>query len=264
MGTTADVSDASVSDLFRLDGRVALVTGAGRGLGEAFSIALADMGAQVFLVSRTQSELRSVCEAIKGRGGEADYLPCSVADISCRHEIVEAACRRFGKIDILVNCAGTSHPTPSLEATEEQWEATMNLNAKGTFFLTQAVAKGMIERRYGKIINIVSHLGFASIPGRCIYGASKAALVHMTRILGVEWAPYGINVNALAPSYTRTKLAWEVLKNEEFRDFVLDNTPLHRIAEPIDMCGAVVYLASDASRMMTGQTLIVDGGWTAR
>lgn len=226
--------------------------------------ALSDMGSKVFLVSRTQSELAEVCEEIRRTGGEADYLVRDVADLSALPEIAEAPVNRFGQVDILVNVAGTSHPSPALEVTREQWENTMNLNTRATFFLTQAVARQMVKRHYGKVINIVSHLAFASIPGRAVYGASKAAVVHMTRILGVEWAPYGLNVNAVAPSYTRTKLAWQVLKDESFRKFVIDNTPARRIAEPIDMCGAVVYLASDASRMVIGQTILVDGGWTAR
>lgn len=252
------------SELFRLDGKSAIVTGAGRGIGEAISRSLASMGCSILLVSRSKDELEQVTADIRREGGAADFFASDIIDKSDRDSLVDFAALWRPGIDILVNVAGTSKPCAAVDVTETQWDATYDLNCKATFFLTQQIGKRMIAAGSGKIINIVSHLAIASVPGRVVYSASKAALVKMTEVLAVEWAPYNINVNAIAPSYTRTKLAMEVLKEETFKNFVLDNTPIRRISEPIDMCGAAIFLASDASRMVTGQTIVVDGGWTAR
>lgn len=257
----SDERTLHVAELFSLEGKVAIVTGAGRGLGAAMSVALSEMGADLFLVSRTERELSEVAESVRRNGRQAKFIVADVADIRNSNKIVDAALREFQKVDILINVAGTSHPCEAVSVTEEQWDATMDLNLKGTFFLTQAVGRHMIARRYGKIVNIASHLGIVGLPGRVVYGVSKAGVIHMTRVLALEWAPFHINVNCVAPCYTRTKLAWNVLGNDDFRSFVEQRTPLGGIAEPIDLCGAVVYLASEASRRMTGQTLLVDGGW---
>ncbi len=251
-------------NLFRLNGKAALVTGAGRGIGEAIARSYAAMGCSVFLVSRSEGELHEVAASIEAAGGRAGYFAADISSREDRSKIIIAFLDWNPKLDILVNVAGTSKPAPALEVTEEQWDATYGLNCKATFFLTQAAAREMDKTGGGRVITIVSHLAFAAVPGKVVYSSSKAALVKMTEVLAVELAPSNINVNALAPSYTRTKLAMEVLKDEQFMKYVLDNTPISRISDPIDMCGAAIYLASDASRMVTGQTLIVDGGWTAR
>lgn len=252
------------SDLFRLDGQNAIVTGAGRGIGEAILKALASAGCSVLAVSRSKNELMQVVDDIRNNGGEADFFVADITKEEDRAALMSYVALWKSRIDILVNVAGTSKPCAAADVTEAQWNITFDLNCKATFFLTQQIGKKMIESGRGKIINIISHLAIASVPGRVVYSASKAALMKMTEVLAVEWAPFNINVNSIAPSYTRTKLAMEVLKEESFKNFVLDNTPIRRISEPIDMCGAALFLASEASRMVTGQTIVVDGGWTAR
>lgn len=251
----------SIRELFRLDGKRALVTGAGRGLGASIAEGLAEMGADLFLTSRTESELIEVSGRVRALGRRAHHLAADLSRLDDTRAVVESALDALGGIDILVNVAGTSHPQPAVEVSEEDWNRTMDLNLKGTFFLTQAVGRHMVNARYGKVITVSSHLGLVGLPKRVVYGVSKAGLIHMTRILALEWAPYGINVNGIAPCYTRTKLAWNVLGDGEFRRFVEERTPLGGIGEPIDLVGAVVYLASEASRRMTGQTLLIDGGW---
>lgn len=254
----------TIRGLFSLEGKVALISGAGRGLGATISASLAEMGADVFLVSRTESELVGIAAAIRETGRQADHMVADVANIDNAQQIAEKTLQRFGKIDVLVNVAGGIHPSQAVAVSEEQWDDTMNLNLKGAFFLTAAVGRHMIDRKYGKVISLASHLGLVGVSGRVVYGAAKAGLIHMTRVLAVEWAPHHINVNCVAPGYTRTKQAWRTLQNEEFRAFVESRTPLGGLSEPIDICGAVVYLASEASRRMTGQTLVIDGGWTCQ
>jgi NAD(P)-dependent dehydrogenase (short-subunit alcohol dehydrogenase family) len=249
-------------DRFLLPEKVALVTGAGRGIGAAISRALAEAGANLALVSRTEGEL----EAIKS---DLEKLGCTVltvtADITIPVEVAQLfnqVRNHFGKLDILVNNAGTCVQAKAEEMDLDVWDQIMRLNQRALFHCSQKAAQLMIPQNSGKIINIASHLGVIALPLRSAYGASKAAVVHLTRVLGAEWAQYHLNVNCIAPGFTLTKLSRKTLDKPDFREEVLSKTPLGFMAEPEDIAGAVLYLASDASRYMTGQTLVIDGGWS--
>jgi 2-deoxy-D-gluconate 3-dehydrogenase len=169
----------------------------------------------------------------------------------------------WGRVDILVNNAGTNRPKPALEVTEEDWDAIYDLNLKGLFFLTQTLVKPMIARKYGRIINIASTMGLVGGPLRTAYSGSKGGVVMLTKGLAVEWAPYNVTVNAVAPAFTRTPLANVLLQRKEFYQDVVSRIPMGRVGEVDDVVGAILFLASDAASWLTGQTIAVDGGWTA-
>ena len=248
---------------FGLNGKVMLVTGAGKGIGRGIAIAAAQMGADVLLNSRTRSDLEEVAEEIRAEGGKAEPV---VFDASKMDEIARGAQEAidvWGRIDILVNNAGTNRPKPALDVTEDDWDTVYNLNLKGLFFLTQALVKPMIERESGKIINITSTMALVGGPLRTIYSGSKGGVLSLTKGLAVEWAPHNVTVNTVAPAFTRTPLANELLKRKEFYDDVVRRIPMGRVGEVEEIVGAVLYLASDAASWVTGQTIAVDGGWVA-
>ena len=248
---------------FNLSGKVMLVTGSGKGIGRGIAIAAAQMGANVILNSRTLSDLEEVAEEIRANGGKAEPV---VFDVSKMDEIkrgAQEAIDVWGHVDVLVNNAGTNRPKPALELTEEDWDVIYDLNLKGLFFLTQALVKPMIERKAGSIINISSTMGLVGGPLRVAYSGSKGGVVLLTKGLAVEWAPYNITVNAVAPAFTRTPLADVLLQRKEFYDDVVSRIPMGRVGEVDEIVGAILFLASDAARWTTGQTIAVDGGWTA-
>jgi 2-deoxy-D-gluconate 3-dehydrogenase len=248
---------------FELTGKVVVVTGAGRGIGKAIARMAAEAGADLALGSRTVSELEAVAEEARPLGRRIVCLPLDVCDRGSIDAFVAAVLQAFGRIDVLVNNAGTNRLKPALDVTEEDWDLILDTNLKGLFFLTQAVARGMIERRSGTIVNIASQAGLVGGPIRAPYCAAKGGVVNLTRALACEWAPYGVRVNGIAPTVTRTPLAEKAMENPEFRATVERNILLGRLAEPEEIAAAVIYLASDAASMVTGQTLAVDGGWTA-
>ena len=251
---------------FRLDGKTALVTGAARGLGRAISLALADAGADVALGLRVGSDAEDLAAQIEGMGRRALRVQMDLLDLDQIGSAVETVREAFGRVDILVNNAGIGPPeVPAEDSDEADFDATFDLNVKGLFFASQAVARVMIEQGGGRIVNVSSQAGFIVLPGEAIYCASKAAMAHLTKCHAVEWGKYGINVNAVAPTFIRTPGTAQALSDPAFKADVEERiAALHRIGEPVDVAGAVVYLASPASSLVTGTTLMVDGGWTAR
>jgi len=248
---------------FQLTDKVMLITGAGKGIGRGLAIAAAQQGAQVILNSRTRSDLEEVADEIRAAGGKAEPV---VFDVSKMDEIrrgAQEAIDVWGRVDILVNNAGTNRPKPALEVTEEDWDAIYDLNLKGLFFLTQTLVKPMIERKYGRIISIASTMGLVGGPLRTAYSGSKGGVVMLTKGLAVEWAPHNVTVNAVAPAFTRTPLANVLLQRKEFYQDVVSRIPMGRVGEVDDVVGAILFLASDAAAWLTGQTIAVDGGWTA-
>jgi NAD(P)-dependent dehydrogenase (short-subunit alcohol dehydrogenase family) len=249
---------------FDLSGKVALVTGAGRGIGYHTALALARYGADVIVSSRTVSELETVAGAIEKMGRRTLIQPADITDVRQIRSMVDAAGEAFGRIDILVNNAGINRPQPAVDVTEENWDLLMDTNLKGLFFCAQAVGRVMIAQKYGKIINVSSDAGSVGLLKRAPYCASKGGVNQLTKVLALEWAPHNVNVNAIAPAFIETPLTEPMFKDPGFREYVLGNTPLGRVGKPEDVSGAVVFLASKASDYMTGHVMLVDGGWTAQ
>ena len=252
------------SELFDLTDKVAFVTGAGRGMGQAIAIILAEFGADVIVSSRTDSELERTAQSVRNLGRKAYPVVMDISNIKHVRFGAQKALSQVEKIDILVNNAGTNRPKKSLEVTEEDWDIIHNTNVKGLFFLTQEIAKGMIERRKGKIINMASTLGIVGATERGPYAASKGAVVLMTKALAIEWAPYNINVNAICPTLINTPLVSALLDDKDFMADSLRKIPMARVGETNDVVGAAVFLASQASDFVTGHTLMVDGGYVAK
>jgi len=245
---------------FRLEGRCALVTGAGRGIGRAAAVALAGAGAHVFVAARTKSEIELLAEEITDEGGQATALSLDVMNVAA----VRAAVSNFGPFHILVNNAGTNRPSLLEEISEKDYDSVTDLNVRSVVFVTQAVATGLQQARLpGSIINISSQMGHVGGPKRTVYCATKHALEGVTKALAWELGPQGIRVNTLCPTFIRTPMSEPMLKNRSFYDLVVNSIALGRVGEIEDIMGAVVYLASDASSLVTGSALMVDGGWTA-
>lgn len=246
-----------------LNGKVALITGGGRGIGRAVALALAECGAKVAIASRTIEELQSVKAEIEKKGGECFITTADVSIVSQCYEMVEKVYQWYGKLDILVNSAGINIPKMAVEVTEEDWDKVISINLKGTFFCCQAAGKKMIPQRKGKIINITSQMSFVGFYKRAAYCASKGGVTQLTKVLAIEWAPYNINVNCVAPTFLYTPLTKPMFEDKEFYEEVLNRIPMRRIGNPEDVTGAVIYLASDASDLVTGSTILVDGGWVS-
>ena len=250
---------------FDLEGRTALVTGAARGLGRAISLALADAGADVALGLRDPATGAELADELKDMGRRTTRLAMDVRDLGQVTAAVSEAVATFGRLDILVNNAGLGPANPAEDVTEADYDLTFDVNVKGTFFASQAAGRVMIEQGYGRIVNLGSQAGFVALPTESVYCTTKAAVSHLTRCLAVEWGRHGVTVNAVAPTFIRTPGTEPDLADPEFRADVEERIAgLHRIGEPMDVAGAVVYLASPAASLVTGTTLLVDGGWTAR
>jgi NAD(P)-dependent dehydrogenase (short-subunit alcohol dehydrogenase family) len=250
---------------FDLEGRTALVTGAARGLGRAISLALAHAGADIALGLRDAGDAADLEDEIAGMGRRALRVQMDVLDLEQVRRAVDDVVAHLGRLDILVNNAGLGPPSPAEAVHEDDYDLTFDVNVKGTFFASQAAARVMIHQGHGRIVNLSSQAGFVALPSESVYGMTKAAIAHLTKSLAVEWGVHGITVNAVAPTFIRTPGTDKWLDDPAFEaDLVERIAGVHRIGEPMDVAGAIVFLASPAASLITGTTLMVDGGWTAR
>jgi 2-deoxy-D-gluconate 3-dehydrogenase len=250
---------------FRIDDRIAVVTGAASGMGRTFAVALAQAGADVVIADlpAQQEGAQETAAQVQAAGRRALVAPLDVTQVPTIQAMVARVLDEWGRIDILVNNAGINIRQYAVDVTEEAWDRIIDTNLKGVMFCAQAVGRHMIARGGGKIINVASQIGLVGYYQRITYCAAKAGVVNMTRVLALEWAPHGINVNAIAPTFVRTALVDKLLQDPEIEREVVSRIPLGRVAEPEDIAGAVIFLASPASDFCTGHTLLIDGGWTA-
>ncbi len=252
--------DLPATPSFRLDGRRALLTGAGRGIGVGLATALADAGAETVLIARTVHEVEAVAAAIRRRGAKVSALALDVTDFARVREALSA----LPAFDILIANAGTNRPKPMADVTEDDYDAVLNLNLKASYFIAQAVTTRMIEVGVkGSIVFISSQMGHVGAPNRTLYCASKHAIEGLVKALALELALKGIRVNAIAPTFVETPMTEPFFRDDGFRATVLSMIPLGRLGTVDDIMGAALYLASDASSLVTGTSLKVDGGWTA-
>ncbi|MBP7967140.1 SDR family oxidoreductase [Candidatus Woesebacteria bacterium] len=251
--------------MFDLTGKVAVITGASSGLGIQFAQALAKQGASVAILARSEDKLRSVKQNLEKKGSVCIAICCDVTNENLVNEAIDAIIKKCGKIDILVNNAGAVNTAPSEQLTMQEWDKVLDVNLRSVFMMSSTVGRHMIEKKYGKIVNISSMYGFVAntMYPLANYHASKHGVIGLTKALAIEWAKYNITVNSIAPGFFKTEMTSDDLETEEFNQFIQTFSPMKRIGREGELDGALVYLASDASSFMTGQTLIVDGGWTS-
>ena len=252
-----------ILDKFNLAGKVAIVTGASRGLGAGMAIGLAEAGADLVVVA-SSTRLQETVDKIKVLGRRCLGIQADLIDTKVIPQIIDATLKEYGRIDILINCAGIIRRAPAIEFSEKDWDDVIQINQKATFFMCQAAAKEMVKQKKGKIINIASLLSFQGgiiVPS---YTASKSAVAGLTKALANEWAPLGINVNAIAPGYMATEMTEALQKSTERAPAILARIPAGRWGTPEDMKGLAVFLASDAAEYLQGQVIAVDGGWMGR
>lgn len=248
--------------LFDLSGQVALVTGASKGLGKSVAVALASAGADLALHARNIDDLKSVKSIIETQGRRAEVFYTDVLDKSSIDDSVNATLETFGHIDVLVNNAGVNVRKPVLELSPDEWDMVVNTNLKGYFMVTQAVVPAMLTRAKGKVINMASILGQVGLPSQVAYASSKGGVIQMTKVMALEWAQKGIQVNAIGPTYFETPLVAQLRNDPERYNFIVERTPMGRWGQPDELAGVVIFLASRASDFITGQTIYIDGGWT--
>ena len=248
---------------FRLTDQKAIVTGSSTGIGRGIALALANAGADVVVTSRAKERAEPVADEIRRMGRDAMAVALDVTQLDAIQATVDAAMERYGRIDILVNNAGINIPEEAEAVSEQHWEADLDTQLKGLFFCSQRVGRVMLNQGRGKIVNIASQMGLVGGRLRSAYCSSKGGVVQLTKVLAIEWSKHGVNINAVAPTFIRTPLTEPMLEDEAFRQEVLDNIPLGRIGEVEDVVGTVVFLASSAADLITGHTVLVDGGWVA-
>ncbi len=249
---------------FSLEGQVALVTGASRGIGHDLVLALAAAGAHVVAAARRPQDVTELLAQVAAEGGSASAVELDVTDQASIDAAVAAVEAERGRIDVLVNNAGLGFNHDALEVTEADWDQIMDVNLKGLFFVTQAVARGMVARGYGRVVHLGSQAGIVGIRRHAVYSASKGGVDLLTKVLALEWAPYGVTVNIVAPTYAYTPGTAKRLDDPAVAADVLARIPAGRFATTADIAAAVIYLASPSSGMVTGTVLPVDGGWTAQ
>ncbi len=249
-------------NLFDLTGQMALVTGSTRGLGEVMAKAIAKAGADVAVCGRSETDLKRVSDDIIALGRRAKGFYLDVTSKKSIQASVELILSYFGKVDILVNNAGMNHRVPVLEYPEKMWDMVINTNLKGYFLMAQAVVPQMIDRGYGKVINMSSILGTVGLPNQIAYASSKGGVNQMTKVMALEWAKLGVRVNAIGPTYFETELVTQIRNDPERFDFINERTPMGRWGHLPELEGIIIFLASHASDFITGQTIYVDGGWT--
>jgi len=248
-----------VLEKFELQGKIGLVTGAGRNLGKVIALSLAEAGADIVVISRTLSEIEKTAEEIREKGRRALAIPVDVTQFSEVEKVVQKVISEFGRIDILVNNAATRSDKSLLEITEDEWRNVIDTNLTGAFFCCKAVGPFLVKQRGGRIINISSRIGLQGMANRAPYCASKGGLIQLTRALALEWAPYNILVNAVAPGLMSTAPDAKAIHDEKTKEI-----PLRRAGEPEEIASLIVYLASDACTYMTGEVILVDGGWAVQ
>lgn len=252
----------AIMEIFDLTGKVAMVTGSTKGLGENSAMALAKAGADVAVCGRDTHDLKRVSQEIKALGRDSEGFAFDVTSKGSVLEGVDKILQRFGKIDILMNNAGLNHREPVVDYPEEAWDLVISTNLKGYFLVTQAVAPHMLDRGYGKIINIGSILGKIALPNQLAYASAKGGVEQMTKVMALEWAKKGVRVNAIGPTYFETEMVKPIRNDPERFNFINERTPMGRWGYLPEMEGIVIFLAAPASDFITGQTIYIDGGWT--
>ena len=250
-------------EIFDLSGKVAMVTGSTRGLGEVAATALAKAGADVAICGRNTVDLERVSETIRKMGRDSAGFVLDVTSKKSVQHGVDRILTHFGKVDILVNNAGLNHRVPVLEFPEEEWDLVINTNLKGYFLVAQAIVPQMLERGYGKVINMSSILGTVALPNQLAYASAKGGVDQMTKVMALEWAKQGVRVNAIGPTYFETEMVKQIRDDSERFNFINERTPMGRWGYLPEMEGIVIFLAAPASDFITGQTIYIDGGWTA-
>ncbi|MDD9269659.1 SDR family NAD(P)-dependent oxidoreductase [Paenibacillus sp. GCM10023248] len=249
---------------FKLNGKVALITGGCQGLGLEFSRALADAGASVVVTSRDERKAQSAADAIrKETGRDTLGLAADVTDFRQMEAITHTIVNTFGRLDILINNAGVNVRKPILDYDEQSWDLVQTTNLKAPFLCAKAVVPQMIKQKFGRIINIASMLGTVALPERSAYCSSKGGLIQLTKVMALEWAEHNITANAVCPGPFATDINQAVINNPDANRFFLDHLPIKRWGEPKELTGLMVYLASDLSSFMTGSAIVIDGGWTS-
>ncbi|MGE0598445.1 MAG: SDR family NAD(P)-dependent oxidoreductase [Dehalococcoidia bacterium] len=251
------------TELFSLKGRVAVITGAGRGLGRSMAIALAAAGADVVGASRTSTEIETLRDEIRALGRRSEAIACDTTDESQVDRLFDEAVGRLGRLDVLVNNAGINIRKPVLDLSLDDYRQVISTNLEGYFLCARAAGRILVSQGSGKVINISSIMGRIALATQAAYASSKGAIEQLTKVLAIEWAPSNVQVNAIAPTYFETELTKPLFEDPERREFITARTPMGRWGKPHELAGAVIYLAGGASDYVTGHTLVVDGGWTA-
>ncbi|WP_134704609.1 SDR family NAD(P)-dependent oxidoreductase [Ammoniphilus sp. YIM 78166] len=251
-------------DFADLKGKKVIVVGGSKGIGKDIAVSFSRLGSDVLITGRNEKDLQGTTEELRQHNPNCSYLIGDIQHVNEIYEMIDQAHSRLGRIDVLVNNAGVNIAKPALDVSEEDWDRVLDTNLKGTFFCSQRAGKHMIEQGIaGKIINIVSQMAFVGYIKRAAYCSSKGGAVQLTKALAIEWAQYGIKVNAVAPTFIETELTQKMFEDQTFYQDVLNRIPLGSLAKPSDVTGAVLFLASDMANFITGDTIRVDGGWTA-